>query len=213
MSVRDRFNDRRRMLAYEAARILCGQGADGFDRARRKAAERIGALDKRCWPSNDEIQEALLLQRRLFDGEAQMRTLRRLRVHALAAMRNFGDFQPRLVGSVLHGTGDAVQGVRLHLFADNPEDVVLVLLEQGIPWRERETCLRFGGDQRHVLPVFEFQAGETPFDLVVLPPQAIRSPPFDPVTDRPERGAGIADVERMVREGGAEEPPRSALGG
>jgi len=212
MSVRDRFNDRRRMLAYEAARILCGQGAEGFDRARRKAAERIGVLDKRCWPSNDEIQEALLLQRRLFDGEEEVRTLQRLRVNALSAMRNFGDFRPRLVGSVLHGIGDPVQGVCLHLFADNPEDVILSLLGQGIPWKEREASLRFGGDRRESLPVFEFQAGETPFDLVVLPLQALRSPPFDPVTERPERGAGISDVERMVEEGGAEEPSRSALG-
>ena len=200
MSTRNRFSDRRRMLAYEAARILSGQGAEGFDRARRKAAERIGVFDKRSWPSNEEIQEALLSQRRLFDGGAQLQTSRRLREQALAAMRNFGAFQPRLVGSVLHGIGDAIQGVRLHLFADNPEDVVLALLGQNIPWRERETWLRFGGDQRHSVPMFEFQAGETPFGLVVLPMQALRSPPFDPVTDRPERGAGIADVERMVEE-------------
>ena len=208
MSAHNRFSGHRRMLAYESARILSSQGAEGFDRARRKAAERLGVLDKRCWPSNEEIQEALLTQRRLFDGGAQVQTLRRLRTQALAAMRNFGTFQPRLVGSVLHGTGDAIQGVRLHLFADSPEDVVLALLGQGIPWHERETCLRFGGDQRHSLPVFEFQAGETPFDLVVLPIQALRSPPFDPVTDRPERGAGIADVERMVEE--AEEPSRNS---
>ena len=196
----DRLNDRRQMLAYEAARILSSQGVEGFDRARRKAAERLGAPDKRCWPSNEEIQEALLTQRRLFDSDAQARVMRSLREQALQAMRHFSAFQPRLVGSVLHGIGDAVQGVRLHLFADNPEDVILLLLEQAIPWRERETWLRFGGGQRHSLPVFEFRAGETPFDLVVLPMQALKNPPLDPVTERPERGAGIAEVERISNE-------------
>ena len=198
MTARDRFNDRRRVIAYEAARILYGQWAEGFDRARRKAAERVGVPDQRCWPSNEEIQSALLVQRRLFDGDEQAQTLQRLRTQALTAMRHFADFQPRLVGSLLHGVADPVQGVRLHLFADNPEDVILALLGQGIPWQERETRLRFGGGERAVLPVLGFQAGETPFDLVVLPRQALRSPPFDPITDRPERGAGIAEVERML---------------
>ena len=177
------------------------QGVPAYDRARRKAAERAGIGNKRDWPSNEEIQEALLQQRRLFQGERQEEDLRRLREHALMAMRFFADFAPRLVGPVLAGSGGRDQGVCLHLFTDNPEDLVFSLLEQRIPWREREVVLRYGDGACRTHPVFAFFAGETPFALVVLPLGAQRNPPLDPVSERPERGVGVTEVEALI--GGA----------
>ena len=79
MSGRDRANAAHWRIAYEAARIMVEQGVSDFDRARRKAAERTGILDRRRWPTNEAIQEALLTQRRLFRGDAQARELQRLR--------------------------------------------------------------------------------------------------------------------------------------
>lgn len=198
MSGRNRSQAQRQRLAYEAARIMVDQGVQEFDRARRKAAERAGIDNRRLWPNNEEIQEALLQQRRLFRGEEQEQGLKRLREQALAAMRAFADFSPRLVGPVLAGSADPKQGVRLHLFTDNPEDVVLALLDQGIPWQEREAMLRYSGGLRRAHPVFAFFAAETPFDLVVLPLAAQRNPPLDPVRERPERGAGAVEVARLV---------------
>ena len=164
MVQRNRSKAQRQRLAYEAARIIAEQGVRELDRARRKAAERTGIANKRFWPSNEEIQEALLVHRRLFQGERQAAELRRLRTQALAAMRTFSRFQPRLVGPLLTGAADANQGVRLHLFADNSDDVVLDLLNQGIPWKERESFLRFGGGVRRAHPVLAFVAGETPIE-------------------------------------------------
>ena len=46
--------------------------------------------------------------------------------------------------------------------------------------------------------MFRFVAGETPIELIVLPRQALRNPPLDPVTERPERGADIAELERLI---------------
>ncbi|MEA3278565.1 MAG: hypothetical protein U9Q81_25355 [Pseudomonadota bacterium] len=198
MGGHNRSNAQRQRLAYEAARIMVEQGIQQFDRARRKAAVRAGIGNKRCWPNNEEIQEALLQQRRLFQGDRQALELRSLRRQALSAMRTFASFVPRLVGPVLCGTGDAAQGVRLHLFADNPEDVVLALLDQGIPWQEREGIIRYSGGVRRNHPVFTVFAGETPFELVVLPLAALRNPPLNPVSERPEKGADAADVERLV---------------
>jgi len=201
MSGRNRSQAHRQRLAYEAARIMVDQGVQEFDRARRKAAERAGIDDRRLWPNNGEIQEALLQQQRLFRAGEQERALKRLRAEALAAMRVFAAFSPRLVGPVLAGSADPTQGVRLHLFTDNPEDVVLALLDQGIPWQEREAMLRYGGGLRRAHPVFAFFAAETRFDLVVLPLAAQRNPPLDPVRERPERGAGALEVARLL--GGA----------
>jgi len=197
MKIRDRSSAQRQRLAYEATRIMVEQGVRGFGRARRKAAERVGIADRRSWPGNEEIQAALLLQQRLFQGEGQEDTLRGLREQALAAMEVFADFAPRLVGPVLSGSANPTQGVRLHLFSDNPE-LVLVLLERGIPRQESEEVFRYGGGLRHTHPVFAFRAGETPFEPVVLPLRARRNPPLDAISGRPERVARAAEVARLL---------------
>jgi hypothetical protein len=198
MSGRNRKNANRQRLAYEAARIIVDQGVRELDRARRKAAERLGIGDRRVWPNNREIQEALLEQQRLFDGKKQSREVRSLRCHALSAMRAFASFEPRLVGPVLVGSADSSRGVRLHLFTDNPDEVVLALIEQGIPWSEGEEIFRYGGGTRRTHPVLAFLAGEVPFELAVLPIRAQRNPPLDPVSERPERGAGALEVARLL---------------
>lgn len=200
MSGRSRCSPQRCRLAYEAARILAEQGDQAFDRARRKAAERTGIVNRREWPTNEEIQDALLEQHRLFQSERIAADLRRLREQAVAAMGAFARFLPRLVGPVLYGTGDLRQGVRMHLFADSPEELMFTLIDQGIPWQEREEALRYSGGVRRAHPVFAFVAGEIPFTLVVLPLQGLRNPPLDPVTERPERGADREALRRMLVE-------------
>jgi hypothetical protein len=84
--------------------------------------------------------------------------------------------------------------------------VVFALLEQRIPWRERERSFRYGGGDRRTHPVFSFVAGETAIDLIVLPRAALRNPPLDPATERPERGAGIAELERLLATADARAP-------
>jgi hypothetical protein len=198
MSQRDRANDSRQRLAYEAARILGEQGGLDFERARRKAAERTGILDRRSWPSNEAIQDALLTQRRLFHGDDSVRVLERLRRAALEAMQSFRDFSPRLVGPVLVGSARAEEGVQLLLFAERPEEVLFALIDREIPWHERERSFRYSGGERRPHPVLRFVAGEIPFELIVLPRQALRNPPLDPVTERPERGADPGELARLI---------------
>ncbi|MBK1722119.1 hypothetical protein [Thiocystis violacea] len=200
MAGRDRSNALKERLAYEAARIMVEQGLSDFDRARRKAAERAGIQDRRHWPTNEAVRDAVLIQQRLFLGSAHARERHSLRQQALQAMQTFAAFSPWLVGSVLTGMGDRQTGVELFLFADRPEDVLFALVEQRIPWREAERSLRYPGGQRSAHPVFRFMAGEIPFELIVLPRQCRRHPPLDPITDRPQRGADVDEVEQLLAE-------------
>lgn len=211
MSGPDRASGARQRLAYEAARIMVEQGLADFDRARRKAAERTGILDRRRWPSNEAIQEALLTQLRLFRDQDHAEGLGQLRRHAIEAMRAFQGFSPRLVGPVLDGTGPVELGIQLYLFAERPEEVVFRLLDRQIPWQERERSFRYRGGERRTHPVFRFFAGETPVELIVLPRAALRNPPLDPVTERPDRGADMAALERLMSEGEDLDPLLSGL--
>lgn len=202
MSARDRSNALSERLAYEAARIVVEQGVTDFHAARRKAADRTGILDRRHWPSNEAIKDAVLTQRRLFAVIPHECQSRAIRGEAVQAMRMLERFEPRLVGAALTGVGDRQAGVELFLFADRPEDVLFALMEYQIPWREAERDLRYRGGQRSAHPAFRFMAGDTPFELIVLPLRARRNPPLDPITERPCLGADLGEVERML----ADEP-------
>ncbi|NKN32661.1 hypothetical protein [Marichromatium bheemlicum] len=198
MTARARSDALRARMAYETARIMIEQGGSDFDRARRKAATRTGIHNRRHWPDNETVQAALLTQRRLFLGEADAQRLQRMREAAAGAMRNLADFSPRLVGAALQGVGDPNLGIELLLYAERPEDVLFRLHDQGIPWDEGERTLRYPGGTRTAHPAFRFVAGDQPFELIVLPPQARRQPPLDPVDERPLRGADLPALEQLL---------------
>lgn len=188
----------RRQLAYEAARMMREQGLVELERARRKAAERLGVTNKRCWPDNAEIQDALLSEYRLFQPETQQLVTVMLREQALGAMKTFVDFDPRLVGPLVSGIASVQQGVRIHLFADDTREIVFRLVDRGIPWQERDCQQRYADGSRQTHPMFAFVAGEVPIELVVLPVRARHNPPLSPVSDRPERGIDTRALEQMI---------------
>jgi hypothetical protein len=197
MSARNANPHLRQHIAYEAARLMMEGSAADHGPALRKAAHRLGAHNNRLWPSNAEVEEALQRELRLF-REEQPEQLRLLRERALQAMRAFARFHPHLVGPVLDGTADRAARISLQLFADAPEEVVLTLLEQGIPWKDRERVLRYADGGRITHPIFSFVAGEIPIELIVLPPGDRQAPPLSPLTDKPERGANIVAVQDLL---------------
>ncbi|AFL74763.1 hypothetical protein [Thiocystis violascens] len=198
MSARTRTSSLKERLAYEAARIMVEQGLSDYDRAKRKAAERMGTPNRRQWPSNEAVQEAVLTHRRLFLGHVHERDCLDLRENALEAMKTFQGFRPRLIGPALSGAGDRQTGVELLLFSERPEDVLFALMEHGIPWQDAERDFRYPDGQRQSHPLFRFMAGEMPVKLIVLPMRALRNPPLDPVTEQPLRGADPEEVRRLL---------------
>jgi len=187
----------RQQLAYEAARLVVDDSVVDVETARRKAAARAGVRDKRLWPTPVEVQEAVSMQQRLFRPQQHDR-LRELREEALQAMESFRSFHPRLIGPVLDGSADEGTRISLHLFAEDPMEVVHSLLERHIPWNDRERTLVYGGGRRARRPAFSFMAGDKELELIVLPPDSRREPPLNPVTERPDRGAGIAELKKLL---------------
>lgn len=189
----------RERLVQEAARIMAVEGIRDFSQAKRKAALHLGAPGTTNLPQNREIQTALYEYQRLFGGERQEAAVLRLRETALEAMSFFAPFKPRLVGGVLDGTAGPESAVDLHCFADTPEDVVLFLLDQGIPFDTEEKRLRFD-DEYDFVPMHRFVAGETPINLSVFSGRGRgrQHPPRSPVDGRPMERAGRRDVEALL---------------
>jgi hypothetical protein len=190
----------RREIAYGAAKMMREQGPLELDRARRKAATRLGVTNKRCWPDNAEIEDALLSEYRLFEPDDQRRVTATLRERALAAMRLFSEFDPRLVGQSVSGTASLDQGVRVHLFADDAREIVFRLIDRRIPWREMDCQQRYSDGSRQSHPMFTFVADGVPVELAVLPRQARHNPPLSAISERPERGLDARAVERLLSE-------------
>lgn len=196
----DRLQRNRLLVAQEAARLMSEHGIRDFHHAKLKAAERLGILDAQALPRNLEIERALREHQRLFQADSQPQLLLRRRTAAVEAMKFLAQFEPRLVGAVLEGTADAHSAVCLHVFSDDPDAVELYLSEHGVPVETQIRRLRYGRDEQPEYPVLLFAADELPFDLTVLPRNALRQSPLDRTDDRPMRRAPLAQVEMLLNE-------------
>ena len=194
----DRLQRNRLRVAQEAARLMSEHGIRDFHHAKLKAAERLGIVDTQALPRNHEIEQALREHQRLFLGDNQPQLLQQRREAAVEAMTFLAEFEPRLVGAVLEGTADAHSAVCLHIYSDDPDTVVRYLREHGVPIEMQVRRLRYSRNEQPEYPVLLFAADELPFDLTVLPRNALRQAPLDRTELRPMRRASLAQVEMLL---------------
>lgn len=187
----------RQQIVVEAARIMAEDGVRDFQSAKRKAAHRLSLPEDKNWPGNAEIEAALKQHLALFQKDWKG-TLRTLRASAVEAMTLLQEFSPKLVGEVLSGAVTRFPEIQLHLTANAPEDLSLFLEAHAIPFSLEDRRLRYNDDRAVSVPVFRFLAGETPFALYVLSPEAIRELPVSPVDGRPMHRAGVREVEELL---------------
>ena len=197
----DRLQRNRLRVAQEAARLMSEHGIRDFHHAKLKASERLGILDTQSLPRNDEIERALREHQRIFHADSQPQLLRARREAAVEAMRFLAGYQPRLVGAVLEGTADAHSAVCLHVFCDEPEAVERFLREHGIPVESQSRRLKMSREEQAEFPVLLFAADALPFDITVLPLDALRQAPLDRIDEKPMRRASLAQVEMLLDEG------------
>ncbi len=190
----------RQRLALEAARIIDEEGIHDFHAAKRKAAQRLSAVDTHNLPSNAEIEQALADYQRLFKSASQPRRLRELRESALQAMHFLASFQPRLVGSVLSGTAHKHSDVNLHVFTDTPEEIAWLLLRENIDYATSDRKLRIAGDDTATYPVYRFTAGDAVIDLTVFTLDGLRQAPTSTIDGRPMRRANLSTVNSLLQE-------------
>jgi len=131
-----RDNNLRRHIAYLAARLMAVDGIADYASAKQKAARQAGLADAQLLPDNSEIEEALREYQGLFQGEDQPEHLRYLREVAVKVMREFEEFRPVLVGSVLNGTAGQHSDVNLQLYADDSKALTMFLVNKRYRFEE-----------------------------------------------------------------------------
>jgi hypothetical protein len=120
-------------VAAVAARLIADAGHD-YATAKKKALRQVlgdGSVPKRSVPDNDEIDAALREHLELFDDEHASRVARRRRI-AAALMQRLQGFHPYVTGAVWKGVVTEHAPIHLQLFHDNPKDVEIQLLNDGV---------------------------------------------------------------------------------
>ena len=120
----------RRQIAHIAARMIAEDGIADYATAKQKAARQAGLADAALLPDNQEIEEALRDYQELYLKDEQPAQLRLLREIAVKVMRDFAEFRPVLVGSVLNGTAGQFSDVNLQLFTDDPKALTIFLVNR-----------------------------------------------------------------------------------
>jgi hypothetical protein len=187
----------RRQIAYAAARLMAEDGVADYGTAKQKAARQAGLTDANLLPDNQEIEAALREYQELYQSEEQPGHLRMLREVAVRVMREFQDFRPVLVGSVLNGTAGQFSDVNLQLFTDDPKALTLFLLNRRYRFEESTRRMRSGEHWAEV-PQVRLEVEDVVVSLTVLGLDDER------VSPRPRAGASgpqrarLAEVEALL---------------
>ena len=188
----------REQLADEAARLIRDHGIQDYGLAKRKAAARLGVTGAGALPSNAEVEACVLERQRLFDDGDEIARLAELRRLAVELMDLLAPFEPRLAGPVLAGMASASANLELHLFTDAAEEVIFVLQEHGIRFRNCQRRYRYNGGDGVIVPGFRcIIRGEHVFAMT-FPEKGLRQAPMSPIDGRPMRRADRAKVCALI---------------
>lgn len=191
-----RDNNLRRHIAYLAARLMAEDGIADYATAKQKAARQAGLADAAMLPDNSEIEEQLREYQGLYQSEEQPARLRELRTIAVKVMREFEEFRPVLVGSVLNGTAGMHSDVNLQLFTDDAKALTMFLVNKRYRFEEGTKSVRRGGRVEEV-PQISLEVGDETVTITVLDHDDERSGARPRADTEPQR-ARLAEVEALL---------------
>ena len=187
----------RQAIAVEAARIIVHEGQRNYGAAKRKAAERMGIASTRHLPSNNEVEQQLRSYQTLFiTGHAQQ--LRSLQQVALEIMQHFASLRPRLVGPVLEGTADQYSSITLHVFSDNPDDMVRLLLDSRLPFVASERRIRWYHNDYRNIQVLNIEWHGHDCELCLFHSVDLRQAPPSPIDGQAQRRASMEQLRVLL---------------
>ena len=196
-------------IAYIAARMMAEDGVADFATAKSKAARQAGLSDAHLLPDNQEIEAALREYQELYQKEDHSMHLRELREVALRVMRDFAQFRPVLVGSVLSGTAGQFSDVNLQLFTDDPKALTMFLLNRHVRFEEGTRRMR-RGDSSSDVPQVHIEVDGVKVTLTVLGLDEERSAARVRANDEAQR-ARLPEVEALLRDAAGPSEPGAAF--
>jgi len=192
-----RDNNLRSHIAYLAARMIAEDGIADFATAKQKAARQAGLAESHVLPDNAEIEAALREYQELYQKEDQPLHLRRLREVAVEVMREFAEFRPVLVGSVLSGTAGQYSDVNLQLFTDDVKALQIFLLNRRYRFEEGTRRLA-RGERLEDVPQITLEWEDATISLTVLDRDDERVAPKAKLDNGLPARARLPEVEALL---------------
>lgn len=185
-------------LIEEAARLICDEGYTDYRLAKLKAAERLGRGRSPQLPENHQIEAAVLERQQLFGGAEYRERLRRMRTTALRAMKLLNLFAPRLSGSLVSGAIGFGHRAQIHVVADQPETVEMLLHDRRIRFEQDERRYRLADGREQRVPLLCIEADGIGLDVAVFDADTQRNPPLSPIDGRPARRLLPEQVQALL---------------
>lgn len=178
-------------------RLVVDENIDLADAVQRVVRE-AGIRPQHVGIAAVTLRAAIDDYRQLFRPQ-QLAILAARRRLALEAMHSLAAFTPRLAGPLVHGDGP-LEHVRLLLPADSPEQVIMHLRDNHIPWQTGEVTLRHASERRLAHPALRFVAGDAQIELVILDPRYHSDPPQDALGAGKLLTLNAAELTRLLQD-------------
>ena len=185
-------------ICEEAARLICDEGHTDYRLAKSKAAERLGAGRATDLPDNLRVEAAVLQRQQLFGGAAYLEQLSRMRATALRVMALLSTFEPRLSGGAVSGAIGEGHRVQIHVEADQPEVVEILLHDRRIRFEQDERRYRMADGRERLVPLLRVEADDIGVDIAVFELDGARNPPLSPVDGKPARRMSVAQLRMLI---------------
>lgn len=125
--------ERTAQIAAAAARLVVDEGVE-LGAARRKAAQEVAGRGVRSGelPRNEEVEDEVRAQLRLFHADTHPTELRALRRVAVRWLERLAAHRPHLSGAVWRGIATRRSAIVVDLYCDDPKGAEIDLINQGI---------------------------------------------------------------------------------
>lgn len=186
----------RQEIVCETARIIADEGLLDYQKAKNKAAHRLGY--RGLLPKNKDIESALITHLNIYHASAIKQ--RRIVLQQLAQdfMQLLSKFSPRLCGDALSGNVTPFSPIQIHINADPPEQINPFLDRHSIPYTVKEKVVNFGSGKVQEIPIYSFQNDETKIEIWALSDVLFKCPPICPIHNKPMPRANLTKFKKML---------------
>ena len=125
-------------IAIRAAALIVQDGMP-YGAAKRQAAQELGCSGRAGLPDQATVLAAVREHIAVFCPHEQARALQVLRELALLWMQRLAEFRPMLVGAVWNGTATEHSDIYIELYANDPKEAQILLLNQKVRFDETST--------------------------------------------------------------------------
>ena len=190
----------RRLIAWEAARIMYFREESEYYRAKMRAARTAcrGWVHPADLPSNAEIRDQIEAHARMLEGSGRTANLRAMRMEAFWMMAKLERFSPRLIGSVLTGHIRHGSDIDLHVFADSIDSITALLDQDFLLYDVERKQIRKDGESKTFQHIHVRDRQH--FELTVYPRSQINHVFTSSITQKAMERASIAQLRQLMQQ-------------